>query len=116
MRLLERKLIRSGIYPSSESRFLSLLELAGIPDINAAVVSRTLGLRDIFTLRNESVASEFRKWLRKASAHDARELERLYIKALGGSDLSTSLPIRALRFAITTCAGFIPFAGPVVVP
>jgi hypothetical protein len=112
-RILEHKLTRAGIQPSTESKFLSLIELTGTPDVRVAVSSGLVELSDILSLRNKRASREFRKWLRNANPHDARELERMYIKSLGKSSVYDSLPARLLRFIITTTVGILnPIAGP----
>lgn len=114
-RILEHKLSRAGIRPSTESKFLSLIELTGTPDVRVAVSSGTVELSDILSLRNRKVSREFRKWLRNADPHDARELERLYVSSLGKSSVYSSLPVRVLRFVVTAAVGALnPIAGPVV--
>jgi hypothetical protein len=112
--IIKGKLTRAGIEPSAVSKFLSLLELTGIPNIGPAITSGSLELSKILDLRQKKVSQEFRKWLRNANASDARELERLYVESLGSTSFFTSLPVRILRFAVTTAVGLVhPIAGTV---
>lgn len=113
-RILERKLYRYGIHPTAESKFMSLIELTGTPDIRPAISSGSMEFAEIMKLRQKKASREFRKWLRNARADDARDLERLYVSSLGNSAAYSSLPSRILRFIITTAVGIInPIAGPV---
>ena len=52
-----------------------------------------------------------RKWLREANPQSARDIEKAYVQVLGKSTLADSLPLRTLRFAITTIAGLNPIIG-----
>jgi hypothetical protein len=101
-RLLKAKLVRAGYNPADFQGFVRLLELNAIPDISAAVESGTLTLPDIWKLRQRWVAKRFRRWLRKAQVSDARELEKLYVKTLRKTRLTETLPLRVLRFGLTS--------------
>jgi hypothetical protein len=101
-RLLNAKLVRAGYNPADFQGFVRLLELNAIPDISAAVESGTLTLPEIWKLRKRRVAKHFRRWLRKAQVSDARELEKLYVKTLRKTRLTETLPLRVLRFGLTS--------------
>ena len=109
--ILAGKLSRYKIDKSLFQSFLSLLELNNIPDIRYAVMSDDIDLPTIWTLRQKKISSQFRKWLREADPQNARDLEKAYVQVLGKSTLADSLPIRTLRFAITTVAGLNPIIG-----
>jgi hypothetical protein len=113
--LLQGKLLRCGIQPSVAKKFLSLVELRGVPDIRRGVESGSVTLCDILALRKKKVSREFRQWLRSCDAKDGRELERIYVSALESSGKYSSLPARVLRFIVTTAAGVLhPIAGPLM--
>ncbi len=109
--ILKNKLSLSGISPSTIDKFISLLELNNIPDIRPAIEYNELSLINIWRLRKKHYSKKFRKWLRKSNAENSRELEKLYVKSLGKRSIFSSLPVRKLRFAITTSSGLI--GGPI---
>lgn len=105
--ILTEKLARAGLDRSLLQGFIRLLELTDIPDIRAAVSSNALTLSDIWKIRQGTNARRFREWLREADPSDSRDLEKAYVQALGRSTLAESLPLRALRFALTTAVGIL---------
>jgi hypothetical protein len=105
--LLKDKLIRSGIGSTYLDGFLYLLELNNIPDIGKAIYTDSLSLPDIWEIREGENSKEFRKWLRKATTKDAKEIVKLYIESLKNKTLINSLPLKILRFAITSLVGAI---------
>ena len=88
-----------------------MLELNNIPDIRQAVMSDDIDLSTIWSLRQKRISSQFREWLREASPQNRRDLEKAYVQVLGKSTLADSLPIRTIRFAVTTIAGLNPIVG-----
>lgn len=112
--ILVKKISRSKIDKSLLVNFNSLLELNNIPDIRHAVISDEIDLSKILSLRKKKISLDFRKWLREVSPQDGRDLEKAYVQILGKSTLSDSLPIRSLRFSITSIAGLIPPLGLIV--
>jgi len=110
--LLKDKLARAGATPSVLSSFITLLELASVPDIRPAVEAGDVSIADIWGLRNKKASREFREWMRAAQPQDARDLEKAYVASLCESAFYSSLPMRVLRFAVTTAVGaFQPIAG-----
>lgn len=108
--LLRDKLNRAGVGSNYLDGFLSLLELNNIPDIGKAISSDSISLSDIWELREKRISKNFRRWLRKATSKDARGIERLYVESLGNKALIDSLPLKAIRFAITSIASAEPSA------
>jgi len=102
--LLRDKLARAGVGSNYLDGFISLLELNNIRDIRKAVTNDTIALLDIWKLRQKRISRNFRKWLRKATNKDARDIEKLYVESLGNRALVDSLPFRAIRFAVTNVA------------
>ena len=110
--LLRDKLARSGLAATQLDSFLSLLELNEIPDVRSGVADNVLPLPEIWRIRNGRRSRKFRHWLKRAGTKDAREIEKLYVEALGKKSWVAYLPARIMRFAITTTAGVInPFVG-----
>jgi hypothetical protein len=110
-KVLAKKLSRCKLDKSLVESFISLLELNNIPDIRHAVLAGGIDLPRIWSLRNRKISENFRKWLREVDPKNGRDLEKAYIEALGGKAFSESLPIKTLRFVITSLAGLNPAVG-----
>jgi hypothetical protein len=91
--------------------FLSLLELNNIPDIRQAVMSGDIDISKIWSLRQKRNSSKFREWLRESNSKSSRDLEKAYVQAIGKNTLVDALPIRSIRFVITSVAGINPIIG-----
>jgi hypothetical protein len=113
-KLLKQKVLRANSPPVSLEGFGRLLDLNKIPDIRAAVESGGLSLSELWKVRQSSNGRRFRKWLSEAELESGRDLERLYVESLGQSSLVESLPLRVLRFALTTIVDSASTAHPAV--
>ncbi len=109
--ILVKKLSRCKLDKSLLESFISLLELNNIPDIRYAVKSDDIDLSKIWSIREKKVSSNFRKWLRESNPQSGRDLEKAYVQVLGRNTLADTLPIRSIRFAITSIAGLNPIIG-----
>ena len=107
--LLANKLKRIGATPSQLERFLSVLDLERIPDVSKAIASGDVSMAQVIRMRGRPQAKRFRKWLHHQDAHDSRELERLYLEAVGRE--SEPWPFTSIRLAATAALGAI--GGPV---
>lgn len=112
--VLARKLTRCKIDKSVIDGFISLLDLNNIPDIGQAIISGDIDLSNIWSLRQKKTSKKFRRWLREANPQNIRELEKAYVHALGKGTLADSLPVKSIRFAITSIAGINLAIGLVV--
>lgn len=106
-KLLVSKLHRSGVPKKLTDGFLTLLELNNIPDIEQGICSNKCTLMDIWAVREKKESQLFRKWLRKASGKNLRDLEKEYVAALSKNPAVNSLPIRLIRFCITSLCGYV---------
>jgi hypothetical protein len=95
--------------------FLNILDLNNLPDIAVAITSGMLQMPDVWCLRQTREARAFRQWLQQATPSDGRDLERLYMSALNSSPRISSLPVRALRFLVTTAVGLADPLGGIVI-
>jgi len=110
--LLAEKLRRKNADEPLADKFAKLLDLTNIPDIRPAVADNLLPLSKIWNIRESKNGEKFRDWLRKVNPDDARSLEKSYVEMLEKDTLVASLPIRLMRFAITTASGVInPLIG-----
>ena len=110
-RFYTKKLTRYNVDRSILEGFINLLELHNIPDIRSAIISNDIDLSQIWRLRQRKVSSDFRKWLREADPQSISDLEKAYIRVIGKITQADSLPVRSLRFAITSIAGLNPISG-----
>jgi len=105
--LLMSKLVRSGIDINTLNNFIQLLDLNNLPDPGIAIISGDITLGDIWKIREKRVSKKFRRWLQTSNTDDARDLERLYVESLGKDSTFNSLPVKIIRFALTTSASII---------
>ena len=87
--------------------FIALLELKNIPNIGKAVQSGDFSLFDIWKIREKKHSKNFRKWLRKASKRDEKNIVKLYIESLEKTPLIQSLPVKVLKFASVAISSLI---------
>lgn len=113
--VITSKLSRHGVKPSETERVLNLLELAGVPDVSAAIAEEQVKLEDIWRIRQSRNSRKFREWLQESDSHSARDLEMAYVESLSSENAIESWPARTLRFLVTTGIGVAnPIAGLVV--
>lgn len=105
--LLKNKILRLGIKDNYLDNFIALLELKNIPNIGKAVQSGDFSLFDIWKIREKKHSKNFRKWLRKASKQDEKNIVKLYIESLENKPLIQSLPSKILKFAIVAISSVI---------
>jgi len=110
-RLLRSKVIRCGASPTAADGLSQILDLVELPDPGVAVTSGEVSVHDIVKIRRGRHSRSFRKWLRTADSTDPRDLERMYVAALGKKSFYESLPTRVLRFAITNAFGLLGFSA-----
>jgi hypothetical protein len=106
-KLLEKKLIRSGISENLLKGCLSILELRNIPSIGKAVAQGEISFEDLLKIRQNNNSVKFRSWLRNNDSKDPEELKKLYVDSLEKKLWIETLPGKSLRFAITTGIGVI---------
>lgn len=110
--LLRQKLIRSKVPQKLLNGFFKVLDLTKTPDIRPAVEKEELTLSEIWKVRNSTKGKRFREWLREADTKSARDLEREYVEAISQNTLADSLPLRTMRFIITSLTGVLnPIVG-----
>ena len=110
-KILAGKLSQHNLDKSVIKNFISLLELKNIPDIRQAINSGDMEASTIWSLRKKKHSAQFRRWLRESNPQDSRDLEKAYVRSLEKTTLADSLPLRVIRFAITSIAGVNPVAG-----
>jgi hypothetical protein len=110
--ILRQKLIRSGGLTTLADSFAALLDLNGIPDIRVGIESGTVTMAELWKLRQNRGARQFRRWLVDAQPKTSRDLERKYVESLGRTSWVQALPARVVRFAVTAGLGVaLPLTG-----
>lgn len=110
--ILKDKLVRDGLKVNNIDDFASLLELNNLPDLRVAMESELLTFSEIWKLRKKGNAKRFRRWIKKGSPKDARELEKMYVDNLKGKAFVNALPLRAIKFLVAAGVGlYDPSAG-----
>jgi hypothetical protein len=110
--LLNNKLLRAGIDKNSLDSFLSLSEFRNIPNIGRIVASGDFSLNSLWKIRQTKKSREFRKWFNSLDARNPDDIKKLYVDALERKSWVESLPLKLLRFIITSVVGTIePVSG-----
>lgn len=110
--LLKAKLARYGAAQFTLDGFLRVLDLNQMPDIASAVAQGKLPMSEVAKIRQSASAIKFRRWLRNANPQDGRDLEREFVAAISRPTITDSLPVKLVRFVLTTAAGLVfPLAG-----
>jgi len=91
--------------------FATLREIARVPDIAKGVLDNQVALAKMLELRQTSNASAFRKWFQENATNDPVTTGRAYADLLQAVPKIQQLPLRVLRFFITSVAGFVPVVG-----
>ena len=111
-KFLKNKFKRLGMTVSKADALISLLELNKLPDIGAAVTTNNLHFDEYWKLRNSKEAVKFREWLKIADPQSKRDLEKLYVEALGKQSWIERTPSKLIRFVISSVVGALnPVAG-----
>ncbi|MEI7636827.1 MAG: hypothetical protein WCJ37_05935 [Syntrophus sp. (in: bacteria)] len=112
--LLEIKARRLAGATVKSANLWSLLEVNGIPELGEANLADKDTLADFLRTRSTRNAEQFREWFHKNGELKEREVLREYISLLREVPWVQSLPLKVLRFVVTTGLGFIPPIGQVV--
>jgi hypothetical protein len=92
-------------HQASSTGLSSIKKLIDIPDfLSGATVNRELILA-LINIRQTVSGEEFRKWFHAALKDDSKEINKAFVDLVRQIPASSSLPVRALRFAITTTIG-----------
>jgi hypothetical protein len=109
--VLEAKGVRVRTGQSPEQQFTVLRELADIPDVAEAVVSKAVSLSDILRLRQSSDGEAFRKWFHERCMSAPQDVAKEYARILKAVPAIDTTKGRAIRFLVATGLGAIPVVG-----
>jgi hypothetical protein len=102
--ILRNKLGRAGLLPTASENLVRVMELSGVPDVTEAVTSSAVSLNEVWKVRQEKEAIEFRNWFRSIDDPNPRTIEKAYVESLSRSSFYNRLPTKIVRFAVTTAA------------
>ncbi|MGN6366236.1 hypothetical protein [Asticcacaulis taihuensis] len=110
--VLNSKVKRYNLLGKGDQAFTEMQSISGVPDIGKGFAMDEISIQQIIKLRESKEAVQFRKWLERAPVGETvnETLER-FVASLGPS-LVDKLPLKILRFFVTTGAGLLlPIAG-----
>lgn len=114
--VLQAKGQRLGFSPEGNLAFAQIQKVSGVPDIGEAFAAKQLAPEQLIDLRYSKHCEALRDWFAKGSpAELANETLRRYVESIGKPSWVESVPVKAIRFAITSGVGALePFSGAVV--
>jgi len=89
----------------------TLLEVNGVPDLSKFMLTQESNCSDLLKVCMNKNAAEFREWFHKNVELGEKEILREYLDVLKQVPAIQKLPLKSLRFIITTAAGFVPILG-----
>lgn len=92
----------------------TLFEVNGVPDLSKFVLTQESNITDLLKVSMNKNTSDFRDWFYKNQELNEKELLREYLGVLKQVPAIQKLPLKSLRFIITTATGFVPFLGQIV--
>jgi hypothetical protein len=113
--ILKAKGQRFGFSLEGNYAFAQIQNVSGVPDIGLAFSSKRLSSGQLLDLRYSKHSQALRDWFATGSpAELAEETLRRYIESVGKQSLIESIPMKLLRFAVTTGIGSLePVSGAV---
>jgi hypothetical protein len=109
--VLKAKGQRLGLGDAALEGFLTVLDLHGIPNVGVAFAGGELDFDGVMRIREHRTAIDLRKWLQEIDPIHQDEVLRGYVSSLGDKAFIDRLPMKILRFAMTTLLGQIPGGG-----
>jgi hypothetical protein len=98
----------------SSNNFWTLLEVNGVPDLSKIDLSVESNLSKLLKVASNKNAAYFRDWFHTKKELSEKEILREYIGILNEIPTIQGLPLKALRFVVTSGFGFIPILGQIV--
>lgn len=111
--ILRAKGQRLGFATEGATAFAQIQSIDGIPNIGVAFGRKNLSPAELLQLRSSRHAQAFRDWFAAGSPSDSsEEILRRYIESLGKPSWIDTIPVKLLRFAVTSSIGALgPIAG-----
>lgn len=111
--VLKAKGERLGLGDAQLQGFLELLTLEGLPNVGTAFTSGEVDIKNVLSLRESAPARSFRDWLAGVDPINKEEVLGAYIHKLKETPVLQRVPLKALRFLVTSALGKIPGVGEV---
>jgi hypothetical protein len=111
--LLKQK-ARRNLAADVSGAFVQLREIADVPDIGELVLGGHADVTHLLRLAESRDGEQFRPWFHANCRTDAVTTGREYARLLKAIPAVQSVPVRVLRFLITTVFGKIPILGDAV--
>ncbi len=109
--LLEIKKKRIEQVTGNTENLWVLFEVNGVPDLSQLVLSHKLTMSKLLKVVTNKNSMEFRKWFHDNQKLNEKELLCEYLKIIKQVPTIQNLPVKSLRFIVTTVLGFVPIAG-----
>jgi hypothetical protein len=108
--VLKAKVQRAG---ESAEGFATLREIAGIPDLGAAVLDHDVSVDRVLRLRHSRHAGQFRSWFHENCRTDPTRTAREYVGLLRSESWLQSGTARTIRFIVTNAIGLTSAIDPI---
>lgn len=112
--LIKGKAQRSFARSQAEESFVVLREIADIPDIGEGVLDKQVPIDDLLKLKHSRNGEQFRNWFHKNCRTNPIATAREYTTLLRTIPRIQSLPLKVMRFILTTAIGAVPGLGQVL--
>lgn len=111
--LIKAKGQRVGLDLEGKNAFSRIQEISGIPDIGDAFSKGSFTPDQLLDLRESKHSQAFRDWFcSERPSETAQQIVERYVDSIGKPGLIDSLPIKTLRFGVTTGTGLLdPVTG-----
>lgn len=111
--LIKAKGQRIGFDLEGRNAFSKIQEISGIPDIGNAFSQGNFTAEQLLDLRESKHSQAFRNWFSSGNNQEtAQQIVDRYVSSIGKPSFIETLPIKTLRFSLTTGVGMIePVTG-----
>lgn len=111
--LIKAKGQRVGLDLEGKNAFSKIQEISGIPNIGEAFSKGVFTAEQLLDLRESKHSQAFRDWFISENSNEtSQQIVERYVNSIGKPSFIDRLPVKTLRFGITTGAGLInPVTG-----
>ena len=112
--LLKAKADRSFDGLDAAEAFTVLREIADVPDVGEAVLNKHTTVGDVIKISKTRNGEQFRKWFHENCRDNPIATGKEYAALLRDVPRIQSIPVKVLRFILTSGIGAIPGIGPLL--
>ncbi|ABL99842.1 SEC-C metal-binding domain-containing protein [Shewanella amazonensis] len=111
--LIKAKGQRVGLDLEGKNAFSKIQEISGIPDIGELFSKNEFTPEQLLDLRESKHSQVFRDWFSSENPNEtSQQIVERYVSSIGKPSIIEKLPIKTLRFGVTTGAGLLdPLTG-----